>query len=385
MIDLMPTRARQLAATLDALKETGVPLVQRAGETYLPAGYNDDPGLYLVVPWIARTFGLSIQQAVDTFFLAVIVLAIACSLVGLWKWTQRVPTRVYGTVVITLLGYAAMRIGDVYILAYAVPVAVVPWILLLTRRHASQRGLLVFAPLAGLLIGGAHLVRSHSGTAVVLLFLILVLGAHAARARKLAAIALLLAGLLATQAAMGYFVGQRDEFLVSQSGARDPYALAHPFWHTVYIGFGYTDNPHVEEYADAVARDRVEQLEPGTIYFSTRYEEVLRDEVARLVTSYPGFVLTTLAAKLARIAADALLFLNLGLVALLWRRPPRRVMFAFAVSGAFAALPGILAIPRRDYLLGLYAFAVLFAVVALDEAWEPAGAWVRRWKESRGG
>ena len=164
----MPTRYRQLEATVEGLRETGVPLVRAVNGKLTAAGTNDDPGLYLIAPWIARTFGLSAQQAADVFFVTLLVIATLSGLLGLWIWSRKTSTRTYGSLVILAMAFAAFRIGDVYLVAFCVPVAFVPWVLHAARERTVTRGLFAALAALGLLGGCANLVRGHSATAVVI-------------------------------------------------------------------------------------------------------------------------------------------------------------------------------------------------------------------------
>jgi len=379
VFNIMPTRYEQLEATLGGLKATGVTLLRVENGAFVAAGMNDDPGIYVFVPWIARTFDLSVQQAADAFFIAILAAATLAGLIGLWFWSRKPLVRAYGSVAILAMAYAAFRIGDVYLLPYAVPVAFVPWLMHVTRdRVLSPRTpwLLATVGLAG---GCANAIRGHSATATALFALVLIATCTASSVvRRAAAILVLTTAFALVALSFGQLEQSRDAFLAQQARSLAVDRLGHPFWHTAYIGLAYVDNPFVAEYSDVVAYEAVERLEPGVQRLSAQYERVLRDEYVRLAKEEPLFFGRSYGAKLLALLRDFVIFLNVGLVMLLLARPPKRVLAAFAVAIPFSALPGLIAIPRRDYLLGYYTLCALFAIVAVDAGWEPFGAWMAR-------
>lgn len=370
LIDLMPTRADQLAATLTGWSQTGVPLVQSIPSGFAPAGFSDDPGLYLVVPWIARTFGLGLIQATDAFFISALVIAAVAGIIGNWRLCTTNAARVYATAVILALTAVAYRIGDVYILTFAMPAAFVPWILHLLRGRAITKSSLALMVLLGASAAFSHLVRSHSGTAVVIFALTLTFFCdHASFRRRLAVVALLVAGALLVAVPFSMIVQDRDAFLLEQDSHYSTDRTAHPFWHSVYIGLGYIDNPYVAEYRDEVAIATVRNTSPDAEYLSRDYESILRREVFRIARTDPWFMVRQLCAKLLAIGYKLLLFMNIALFALLFARPSRAVSVAFLLAMSFQSLPALLTIPHRAYMLGLYTFTALFAIVCVDHAW----------------
>lgn len=379
MIQTMAARQDMLLATADAWARTGVPLVQSAAEGFQPAGFSDDPGLYLIVPWLARTLGISVTQSADSFFIGVIALATLSGLIGTLHWTTSRIGRIYGALVVLALSVLALKIGDVYVVLFALPVAFVPWLLCLTRERTIPRSLLLLTPILGAMAAAGHTIRSHSATALVLFALTLMLSCtNASRSRRLAAVCLLIVGALVVSIPFGGLVDERDEFLVAQDHNYRPGMIAHPLWHSIYIGLGYLDNPHVAGYSDTVAAARVSELAPRAGYLTAEYESALRREVFRIAAKDPWFIVLTLLCKTAVIGIRCLVFLNVGALSLLIARPSGRTMTAFLIALSFQGVPVLLTVPRGSYALGLYTFTALFAIVCVDHAWPSVLEWWAR-------
>lgn len=367
MVDLMPTRYEQLVATTHALAETGVPLVQLRDGEFLPAGLSDDPGLYLFIPWIAQTFNLSVTQATDALLILFLGMATLSAVVGFSLVMRTSISRAYAFAVVAGLAYVALRRGDVYLFAFATPAALVPWILLYTQPGRSQRTLFGLAVIAGALSSGAHLMRSHSATAVLLIFIVLLTAAGHLRVAAKTIIALVMvASFMIVQLAMANVVETRDEFLRAQNPSYTYDRAAHPFWHSAYIGLGYKPNPYVPAYRDEFAAAKVREIDPDAGYLSERYEQVLKAEMMKIALADPGFFLGQALAKVRNSLYWVVVTMNVGIFAFLLKRPPPATTVAFGLAIAFSMLPVVLTVPDLAYQLGLFTFSAFFAAVCVD-------------------
>jgi hypothetical protein len=133
-------------------------------------------------------------------------------------------------------------------------------------------------------------------------------------------------------------------------------------WHSVYIGFGFLPNDYGVTYNDTCASDKVKSVDPSIPYCSAAYERVLRTATLELAKAHPFFVLKTLAAKSIRLAQFILLYVNLGWIILALRFPGWRRILPFVGAIAFGALPGLLVVPFKPYVLGMLCFSGLFGI-----------------------
>ena len=153
---------------------------------------------------------------------------------------------------------------------------------------------------------------------------------------------------------------ERDRFLVMhQPGYRNSLSH-HLFWHTAYVGLGYLTNPYVPAWRDSVAADYVQSVDPTAIYGGEEYEVLLRSRVKEIVHQDHKFLFYTVAAKSGVLICMLLLCVNLGLMAALLRPKALGTEVAFWLAMAFAALPGIVAIPVPQYVLGMITLALYY-------------------------
>lgn len=366
---IMPFRLSELEAVIAGYEKTGVPLIAIHGGSLRPAGFSDDPGLYAVVPWVARVAGLDAAAAVSVFVIALLGAAFVIGATGLLLLCRGHFARAFAVMAALCVAVVGLYVGDVYAVAPAIVLAIVPWFLVVWRR-APVSVLTGFLILGGVAMGWAHWMRSHSATGV-LLFIAVILavdGWPARRRSRAIAGAGLLLGLVAAGLWTRALVHQRDAYLAAAAPGYVAPEPRHPFWHSVYIGLGFTDNPHVSEYRDEIAMARVATLAPAAGFLSPRYEAVLRAEVLRIARENPLFFAQNIFAKLGVVVFFLLLFANLGLLAAAVHPLPRPLALAFAAGIAFSSLFGLLVVPLLPYLSGFAAFAALFCILAVDEA-----------------
>jgi hypothetical protein len=125
-------------------------------------------------------------------------------------------------------------------------------------------------------------------------------------------------------------------------------------------------NPYVAAFRDSVAVEYVEAIDPAAIYGGEEYEKLLRSRVKEVVTRDHKFIFYTLAAKAGVLACMLLLFINFGLPAAILRPKSLGTELAFWLALSFAAVPGIVAIPVPQYVLGMITLALLYWYYTLD-------------------
>lgn len=365
---LMPSRAAELARAIDGFARTHVPLVAYDGGVLRAAGRTDDSGLFFYGSLVARLFGTDGAAAATILLGSILVVAVAVALVQLPRMFATLQGRLVGAAAIVLSALVAWWVGDVYIASVAAVLAVVPAAVNLPARVPARAFPVLLA--AGLFLGFADTIRSQTSLPVVAVVVPLVVvwcSGWTRRARALAIVLLLLGTAIPH---VGYRMAQlrRDAWLEQRvPGYKAPIG-AHPFWHTAYIGFGFLANEHGIVYRDEWAAARVHQLDPAAPFVSARYEAVLRGEVARLVREDPVFVLETEAAKAGVLALFLLVFMNVGLIALLRRREPARRHVPWWAGLALGAAPGFVAVPHLPYVLGFMALAALYGSLCVDVA-----------------
>ncbi|MEW5705272.1 MAG: hypothetical protein AB1743_00445 [Actinomycetota bacterium] len=374
-ITIMQCRYDMLKDAIAGYNKTGMPLVSYSKGTLGSAGFGDDVGIYYFIPKIAHTFNLSLNQSINIFFISMALISLVLGIIGSFLLFKTWWGRAIALIGMLALTLVSIRVGDVYIASASIVLMVIPIFLYLVHSKKNLASLAMFIFLAGTAVGVVHFIRSHAGTAVLIFILFVVMFYMGTSWKnKLTLTALLVAGVLVPSLYFNVLLDQRDAYLVEKQPGYHKVTRQHPFWHSVYIGFGFLDNPYGIKYLDAVAADKVRSISPKTPYLSREYEAILKYEVFKLIRQHRRFVITTLFAKLGVIILYVLTFANIGLLASI--KYPKNFVEELAFWGAmgFSSLYGLLVIPNTCYLLGLVAFATVYGIVSINHAIEQ-GAW----------
>lgn len=344
-----------------------MPLVGFDGHAFKPAGFTDDVGIYYIVPRIATWLELDLERSVDVFLGSMVLLSLVACMGGMFLLYRRWSVRFVVFLMLAGVSMVALNVGDVYLVNSSVVIAMVPWCVYLHRRESLSAWHLLAGLPAGILIGTANFLRSHSGTAVLVFLLALVLSRpRADRTKNALLAAVVLLGILLSSMPFRIAVRERDRFLERNAPGYGTVVARHPFWHSIYIGFGYLSNEYGIRFDDAVAARKVREISPKAAYVSAEYERILRGETFHLALRHPLFVLRTIFAKAGVLFLFFLIFANLGFF---YRKrfpqdPAEEI--SFFASLAFSALPGILVIPQHGYLLGYIAFSALYGINGIE-------------------
>ncbi len=157
---------------------------------------------------------------------------------------------------------------------------------------------------------------------------------------------------------------------MQQTETYQPAKQGNLFWHSIYIGFGYLNNPRGIEYKDSAAFDKVRSISPDTVVYSKEYVEILKGEIFRIIGTHKNFVLHTVFAKIGVMLFFFLYSANLGLIAAYYYPKKRALESAFLIAILFSTAPGILVMPFRSYILGYIALSLFYGLVSLNEAVE---------------
>jgi len=376
-MNIMPSQYEKLAEALSGYEKTGIPLIAYDGNMFKPAGLGDDIGLYYILPKIIHTFGISVDQAIQVFLTGVIFLSLVFGIIGCLLLFKRWALRFLGVVELILIAYLSLKIGGIYTILSSVPILIIPLFLYFSERHKNHPFFIIFLLFAGVVIGISHYLRNHSGTgvlifiAVILFFYLKIQWKHKIILGMLFAIAIF--------APMFYFeqlLDRADLYLKNKSYASEKYSGRHPFWHSVYIGFGFLNNEYVATYKDEVAIEKVRSISPKTAFLSHEYERILRNEVALLIKEHPLFVARTLFAKIGVVSLYFIVFANIALVAAGLNKREWRLEIAFFCALTFNSLFGLLVIPDTHYLLGFISFTTLYGLVSINQSIE-SRSWLR--------
>ena len=363
-MDVMGTRLNMLEEAYKGLETTGVSLVAyRDGKPY-GAGFTDDIGTYAVIPKLAQWLELSIPQAINVFYYSVICVSLVIGLMGVYFLYENAKERIIAFFGVFAIALYSAKIGDVYVFAPCAAMSMVPWLLYAIRRPSNTKLFIWLAPIGGFLIGTLHFMRSHSGTAVALFMLVLLIFKYRGSVKDKTLVCCAMMGAMAIPVlAFGSLVRRSEHFIKTQDAQYESGLHKHPFWHSVYIGLGFVRNPYVTDYKDEVAVAKVKSIDPSVGYVTKEYEAILKREVLKIRNF--SFWITNFGAKTGVVLFYFLVFANAGLI-LRMVRGGFDYDLPFLAALLFSALPGILVVPDRDYLVGLNAFALLYNTMMVN-------------------
>jgi hypothetical protein len=220
--------------------------------------------------------------------------------------------------------------------------------------------------ISGVAAAASNSVRAGSGT-ILLIFLTLVLAFSKSLRPKARLAGLATAAICFTivWAAFMHLVAERDTFLRAHTFNESLLRSRHPFWHSVYTGFGYAKNDVVPAYRDEVGVARVCSESLSADYVSQDYERVLRNATELLVRDHPGIVVRNLVKKTLVVALFVLVCGNIGWIAFLRRPIIWSIDLAFYAAMAVNSLYGILVVPYASYLFGLISYSALFGATSV--------------------
>ncbi len=232
----MPTRMIELRQAVRGLNCSGIPLVAFDGHRFGPAGYPDDPGLFLLVPVIAVRLRLALATALDLTLLLAILVATVIDYAGYWRLFAGTWARLVCAVVFVALAALQITGGDVYVFQSAPVIAASPW-LIGYAVHQDRSRLAVTCVLFALGAGCCALVRSSALVPCAAFLTLLVLGSY--RASRVVILLPLLRGsesLPDSAHASGDQAKRR--FPGSPTRCLQRAMNRHVFWHSAYIGLG---------------------------------------------------------------------------------------------------------------------------------------------------
>ncbi len=399
---IMEYRSNVLAATIERLHNTGIPLViydpkgfclpgngtevseyissSLSPDGYGRAGIGDDPGIYYFVPKILDVFHLNLSQATNIFLYFLIIGGFLIGTVGFLRLFKSWPARSAAVLGMLFFARFAYKCSDVYVTSMFCVSIVIPWAILLEKRTVSHPWYLYFlACFWGLFLGYSNIVRSHSGDGMVLFLLIWIAMNRSFRIRQ----KLLVAAIFSVFFVIPWFhfrhlEKQRDFFLASKIPNYEASENTHDVWHTLYVGLGYLDNPYGIKPSDKLAYQKALAADPQISYFSNRYESIFRNATIDFVRSHPMFTLRTIAAKTNQLIDYVLVYANVGLLFLFYSRLPRSILFPMLAALMFYGLPGILAVPKTSYVMGLIGISIFIWILSIGsifDQWFQKNGW----------
>ena len=250
--------------------------------------------------------------------------------------------------------------GDVYLIQGCAVLLVLPWLYYALTCSLQFPRQVAICFLCGVSLGFAQWIRTQSASALLLFFVVLLCSVPLRRSAKLLLLTVLISGMSLPLLYARSPLRQRERFLVLHQPHYSPTLNSHLFWHTAYLGLAYLRNPYVAAWRDSDAVSYVQGVDANAIYAGPEYESILRSRVEQIARMNPRFFLFTILAKVGVLACFLLLYANLGILVFFFRPRFIGLELAFWLAIAFAALPGIVAIPVPQYVVGMLTIALYY-------------------------
>ena len=140
------SRLEALRYVIDGFAKTNVPLVLYDGNNLVPFTTLDDTGIYVLIPKLVRTLGISLSYAMPIFFYGLTLAAFTLAFIGISLLYRSFVARSFALIAFLFLFCFIMRyaIHDVYI-AYSVTIlSIIPLFIYGLTKKIVQFFLTVF-------------------------------------------------------------------------------------------------------------------------------------------------------------------------------------------------------------------------------------------------
>jgi hypothetical protein len=381
---IMPCRYSGLENTLKGYDLTNVQLVayddsclSGAREVFSPAGLSDNIGSYFFIPKLVQLTGIKLEIAIQLVYSGFVFLAFLSAAIAIWLFFKSLTGKLIGIMALALLSFVIAGIGDYYIFAGAIPMAIIPWLMhILKKPPINVKYLYLFFFLLGIVISFGHLIRSHSGSDVIIFILLGFVFFAKSYSYKQKTI-LILIFTLSMASVFSWFnsiVDKRVEYLTS---IESNYELSGKriMWHNIYYSLGYLQNSFSKvkgydrhEQSDTYSVKRALEINPHVKLWSSEYEDILRKETFSFIADHKLFFIKTILVKIGVMLVYIALFMNIGLVMLFYYNTDMKFHLLFLSGIAFNMIFGVLTSPNYTYLTGLFLFSVLYSIYIIDSA-----------------
>jgi len=375
----MPGRYEGLKATIEGYKRTGVDLVVYNDPISLgdvntigPAGLTDNLGTYYFIPKFVQLTGIDLDLAIQLFYTGFTFVAFILSTLFMWKLCKTGIGKIISVFALTAISLIIAGIGDYYIYAGALPLGAIPiWIHL--YKSGNHRNIFIFILSFGFIASLVHLMRSHAGTAVVLIILTMIFISKEFTIKdKFKSLVLMFLPYIIISATFNNIVEKRNNYLESINSVYD-LSGTRAMWHNMYYSLGFLNNYYGEngykdhEASDTYALKKVLSINPDVIKYGVEYEQILKNEYFKFVKAHPLFFMKTVFSKIGVLLMYFILFSNIGLILSFYYKPSRDIVIISVIGLCFNALFGLIALPEYQYLCGFFVFATLFNLFNFDQ------------------
>lgn len=174
-----------------------------------------------------------------------------------------------------------------------------PLVILFCRTIVKKRQYWIILGLIAFVIGLSNVPRAHSGIGILAITTIIVLAKSIKTKDKLRNRLMTITGSFAIMI-VGYvlFTSIVPNLYFLIKGTSNPISSFGP-WHTVFLSYGWEENPYGIEWADEYGRLFAQNINPGIVYNSSEYMDLLKEQVFSMWKENPAWFIGSYVRKLA--------------------------------------------------------------------------------------
>lgn len=370
-MEIMRFRESMIDCAFQGYDTHGFHFIDGCSSTLSALG-GDDMGIVYFSTLIHSWLDTGVTESAQIFLFGCLIAALLIGWLGALIAFRELKQRIFISVGFILLSSVALiSHAGVYAVSSAAAIMTIPWFLVIFRPQSNVspwKYLFIFF-LVGVVFAVSDFVRAYAGAPVLVFALtILLFKKHAGNYLRGIAVLAFILGAIGPIMYFGSLLDSRDGYITSQNASYKPPLKRHLFWHTAYIGLGYTANDFGVIWSDKHAFEALEARAPGTSQLSEESEQIHKQLFMEIISQHPVFMIMNISAKAGVLAVMVLIFANAGLLIRgdQGLDPPFR--FAFLTSMIMASSYGLLAIPSINYTTQLIAIAAMYGIFSIAAA-----------------
>lgn len=405
-----PARDKELQATYDAFRETGVLLIKKADSgsnyTQVPstgewasAAWDDDPGAYIIASLMGEVTqspspypGLGLAQAL---LVALPLLWLPTAVARIFKraragyavvllppimWLTNNGTILAGTEYGLSDSVSTLRVYALYGIAASIAFASLSLLVLFCTFKLRTSALIGVSLLFAVLATVGNLSRSLSGmgiaAAVAVLWWLHTTGKWRWATALVGGVATIALAIGLQSAAMAGLNAERSQATGSSLADLPD---AHGTWHPLYLGLSYPQPITGEQsqlgivWSDEFGWNKAREVDPDVVIASEKYDLILKDLYLDEVKAHPTTVAKIYLLKFFYVVKHfgaMIVFILVGLLLALMRRSPKRKPLGAAIAVTVPTLllgliPPVLVMPMLYYYSELTAALSVLVAISL--------------------
>lgn len=361
---MMLGRTKTLVAIYETYKKIHIPLVSIKNGVFGSVAACDDSGLFLYAPLLSDFFNVEVMQGAKILTISIVGIFFLLTSIGVCLLARSLWLKLAGIICLIPLCFRLSQIIDVYI-AYVFVFS--PLMIFIASIRKKNKRIFYFSSfLIGFIGCFSSNIRILAALPMFLFFLSMIIFPKIFTLKeKILALVLACMGYFIPYVHYEYSIYKKNIYL-QDNGVVLKKEIDHSFWHNMYLGFGFTQNKYGITWEDACGGRATKAAKMQVMYGTREYEVAIRTLIFDLLRKDRHFFFTSLFARLGVVLMFFLLWFGwLGLFSFYLYPKIWYEELAFFVALGSSALPGLLTIPRFEYLCGFTVCTVLYTVYGI--------------------